>query len=157
MEDFSDDFHPDLQHNREGVFSFAKSSDDTNNSQFFGIEVPTRFLDFNHSIFGQLVEGFDVREAISETSTPESRGVSLSQKPDIDVTIETIEVFDDIENSVVMLKALGDKDPWVRFMAYRSIKFVLGKDKPADWIYGSDEARARAVAQYAAWVKEAGK
>ncbi len=70
---FDDDFHPDLQHNREGVLSFAKSSDDTNNSQFFVTEVPTRFLDFNHSIFGQLVEGFDVREAISETAVNSSR------------------------------------------------------------------------------------
>ncbi len=104
---FDDDFHPELQHNREGVLSFAKSSDDTNNSQFFVTEVPTRFLDFNHSIFGQLVEGFDVREAISETSTPESRGVGSSQRPDNDVTIETIEVFNDLENSVVMLKAVG--------------------------------------------------
>lgn len=102
---FDDDFHPDLQHNREGILSFAKSSDDTNNSQFFVTETPTRFLDFNHSIFGQLVEGFDVREAISNASTPESRGVSSSQKPDIDVAIESVEVFNDTENSVVMLKA----------------------------------------------------
>lgn len=104
---FDDDFHPELQHNREGVLSFAKSSDDTNNSQFFITEVPTRFLDYNHSVFGQLVEGFDVRESISETSTPESRGASGSQKPDNDITIDTIEVFNDIENSVVMLKPTG--------------------------------------------------
>lgn len=105
---FDDDFHPDLQHNREGVLSFAKSTDDTNNSQFFVTETPTRFLDFNHSIFGQLVEGFDVREDISRASTPESRGVSTSQRPDIDVVIESISVFDDTENSVVMLKATGN-------------------------------------------------
>jgi cyclophilin family peptidyl-prolyl cis-trans isomerase len=104
---FSDDFHPDLQHNREGVLSFAKSSDDTNNSQFFVTEVPTRFLDFNHSIFGQLVEGFDARDAISETSTPKSRGAGSSETPDNTVAIETIEVFNDTENSVVMLKAIG--------------------------------------------------
>ncbi len=104
---FDDDFHPELQHNRSGVLSFAKSSDDTNNSQFFVTEVPTRFLDFNHSIFGQLVEGEDVREAISFASTPESRGVGASQRPDIDITINTIEVFDDTENAVVMLKAAG--------------------------------------------------
>ncbi len=104
---FDDQFHPDLQHNRSGVLSFAKSSDDTNNSQFFITEVPTRFLDGNHSIFGQLVEGEDVREAISFTSTPESRGVGTSQRPDIDVVIDTIDVFEDTENSVVLLKALG--------------------------------------------------
>ena len=104
---FDDDFHPDLQHNRTGVLSFAKSSDDTNNSQFFITEIPTRFLDFNHSIFGQLIEGEDVREAISFTSTPESRGVGSSQRPDIDVVIDTIDVFEDTENAVVLLKAKG--------------------------------------------------
>ena len=104
---FDDDFHPDLQHNREGVLSFAKSTDDTNNSQFFVTETATRFLDFNHSVFGQLVEGFDVREAISQASTAESRFTGSSQKPDIDVTMTSIDVFSDDENSVVMLKPTG--------------------------------------------------
>lgn len=99
---FDDDFHPELQHNREAVLSFAKSSDDTNNSQFFVTETPTRFLDFNHSIFGQLVEGFDVREAISETA------VGAGDRPINDVIIDTIEVFEDNENSVVMLKPTGN-------------------------------------------------
>lgn len=98
---FDDDFHPELQHNREGVLSFAKSSDDTNNSQFFITEVDTRFLDFNHSVFGQLVEGFSVREAISETALNGSRPVN-------DVTISTIDVFDDTENSVIMFKPTGN-------------------------------------------------
>lgn len=100
---FDDQFHPDLQHNRSGVLSFAKTSDDTNNSQFFITETPTRHLDFNHSIFGQLVEGEEVREAISETA------VDGSDRPLNPVRIETIEVFNDTENSVVMLKAAGSQ------------------------------------------------
>lgn len=99
---FDDDFHPELQHNREGVLSFAKSSDDTNNSQFFITEVPTRYLDFNHSVFGQIVEGSNVREAISETA------VNGSSRPLNDVTISTIDVFDDTENGVVLLKPVGN-------------------------------------------------
>ncbi|WP_161604442.1 Ig-like domain-containing protein [Roseiconus nitratireducens] len=99
--DFDDDFHPELQHNRSGVLSFAKSSDDTNDSQFFVTEVPTRFLDFNHSVFGQLIEGDDVREAISE------HAVDDDDRPTTDIAINTIEVFNDTENSLVMLKATG--------------------------------------------------
>jgi cyclophilin family peptidyl-prolyl cis-trans isomerase len=100
--DFDDQFHPDLQHNRSGILSYAKSSDDTNDSQFFITEPATRHLDFNHSIFGQLVEGDSVREAISETAVTGS-------VPDIDVVINAIELIpNDIENSVVMLKALGN-------------------------------------------------
>lgn len=105
LPNFDDEFHPDLQHNREGVLSFAKSSDDTNNSQFFITEVPTRNLDFNHSIFGQLVEGFDVREAISETAVNNSQ----TNRPINDVVINTIDVFNDTENGVVLLKPTGNR------------------------------------------------
>ena len=98
---FDDDFNEDLQHNRSGVLSFAKSSDDTNNSQFFITEIPTRFLDFNHSVFGQLVEGEEVREAISEIA------VDGSDRPINQVTIDNATVFDDTENSVVFLRPLA--------------------------------------------------
>lgn len=98
---FDDQFHPDLQHNGSGVLSFAKTSDDTNNSQFFVTETPTRHLDFNHSIFGQLVEGEDVREAISNMETNDSG------TPTTPITISTASVFTDTENSVIMLKGLG--------------------------------------------------
>ncbi|MCO8124984.1 tandem-95 repeat protein [Stieleria sp. TO1_6] len=100
--DFDDDFHPELQHNRRGVLSFAKSSDDTNDSQFFVTEVPTRFLDYNHSVFGQLIEGDDVLEAISE------HAVNSSDRPTTDIKIKTIDVFTDNENSLVMLKPTGN-------------------------------------------------
>ena len=98
---FDDDFHEELLHVGPGVISFAKSSDDTNNSQFFITEVPTRYLDGNHSVFAQLVEGSAVREAISETST------GAGDLPDVDVTMSTLSVFDDTENAVVMLKPTG--------------------------------------------------
>lgn len=98
---FSDQFHPDLQHNRTGVLSFAKSSDDTNNSQFFITEGQTRHLDYNHSIFGQLVEGEDVREAISEME------VNGADRPTTDIVIDNATVFNDTENSVVMFRALA--------------------------------------------------
>jgi cyclophilin family peptidyl-prolyl cis-trans isomerase len=98
---FDDDFHPELLHVGPNMVSFAKSSDDTNNSQFFITEVSTRYLDGNHSVFGQVVEGDAVREAISETST------GAGDRPDIDVEMTTVSVFNDTENSVVMLKPTG--------------------------------------------------
>jgi len=85
------------------IRSHQKTEDDTNNSQIFITETPTRHLDFNHSILGQLVEGEDVREAISETA------VDGNSTPDIPVRIDTIDVFNDTENSVVMLKAAGSQ------------------------------------------------
>ncbi len=99
--DFDDQFHLDLQHNRTGVLSYAKSSDDTNDSQFFITEGPQRNLDFNHSVFGQLVEGEPVRQSISDTAT------NASDRPLNNVVIESATVFNDLENAVVMLKASG--------------------------------------------------
>lgn len=100
--DFDDQYHVDLQHNRTGALSYAKSTDDTNDSQFFITEGPQRFLDFNHSIFGQLVEGEAVREAISNTAT------NSSDRPTNPVVINTASVFNDTENGVVLLKAIGN-------------------------------------------------
>ena len=97
--DFDDQFHVDLQHNRTGLLSMAKSNDDTNDSQFFVTEGPTRHLDFNHSIFGVLVEGESNRDAISNTE-------EVGSRPVVDVTIAGTEVFTDTENGVVMLDAL---------------------------------------------------
>ncbi len=82
----------------------AKGGDDTNNSQFFITEVPTRFLDFNHSIFGQLIEGEVVREGISNV---ENSGAPFNT-PTEAVGMERVEVFKDTENSIVMLKALAE-------------------------------------------------
>lgn len=108
---FDDQFHPDLQHNQNGVLSFAKTqADDTNNSQFFITEretAVTRNLDFNHSVFGQLVEGEDVREALSQVPVEEPQfGQQPTNRPLTDVVIESATIFEDIENSIVMLRAI---------------------------------------------------
>ncbi|MFK7737831.1 MAG: tandem-95 repeat protein [Pirellulaceae bacterium] len=100
--DFDDQFHLDLQHNQTGALSYAKSTDDTNDSQFFITEGPQRFLDFNHSVFGQLVEGEGNREAISNTST------DASDRPTNAVTIEDATIFTDTENGIIVLRPTGN-------------------------------------------------
>ncbi len=96
---FDDQFNVDLQHNRTGLLSYAKSSDDTNNSQFFITEGPQRHLDFNHSIFGVLVEGEAVRDAISNVAT------NASNVPLSSVIIDRATTYTDTQNAVLMLKA----------------------------------------------------
>ncbi|MFO1064627.1 MAG: tandem-95 repeat protein [Pirellulales bacterium] len=96
--DFDDQFNLNLMHNRSGVLSMAKSSDDTNDSQFFITETATPWLDFNHSVFGQLVEGDAVREAISNVATS-------SSKPTTDIKIASVSVYTDTENALLRLKA----------------------------------------------------
>lgn len=104
LPDFDDQYHPDLRHTQSGILSFAKSNDDTNNSQFFVTERNTQQLDFNHSVFGQLVEGEDVREGISRVAVNNPQ----QSNPLRDVVIREASIFTDTENSVVMLKATGN-------------------------------------------------
>ena len=106
--DFDDQFDADLQHNRSGLLSYAKSSDDTNDSQFFitdGESDSLRNLDFNHTIFGVLVEGADVQDAISSTEVELSSLTGELSLPAYDIIMNDVEVFTDTENAVVMLKA----------------------------------------------------
>ncbi|OJF91005.1 peptidylprolyl isomerase [Alkalibacterium sp. 20] len=112
---FEDEFSPEL-YNLNGALSMANAGPNTNSSQFFIVtmsELPeqmvsqlkdagypeeiieaykekggTPWLDQKHTVFGQLIEGYDVADSIQNVEK------NAMDKPDKDIVIESISILD---------------------------------------------------------------
>lgn len=68
---FADEIHAENR-NARGTIAMANAGPNTNGSQFFLNVADNNFLDTKHTVFGTVVAGMDVVEAIEKTPTNES-------------------------------------------------------------------------------------
>ena len=83
---FKDEFDSDLGFSRPGLLAMANRGPNTNGSQFFITTGTPTYLNGKHTIFGEVVKGMEVVEAISKVKT------GPRNLPDEPVIIESLTI-----------------------------------------------------------------
>jgi peptidyl-prolyl cis-trans isomerase A (cyclophilin A) len=83
---FEDEVSDGPSFDRPGLLAMANAGPGTNGSQFFVTVTATPWLTGKHTIFGEVVDGYDVVERISTTET------GPRDRPDPDVVLERVRV-----------------------------------------------------------------
>lgn len=91
--EFADEFHPDLIFDRPYLLAMANAGPGTNGSQFFITTVPTHHLNRRHTIFGEVISGTEVVDAISNVRT------GRNDRPVNDVVLQSVVIDRDGDSS----------------------------------------------------------
>jgi len=64
---FEDEVREDVKFDRKGILAMANSGPNTNGSQFFITVAKTPWLNMRHTVYGEVISGYDIVNKISKT------------------------------------------------------------------------------------------
>ncbi|WP_308258494.1 peptidylprolyl isomerase [Saccharothrix obliqua] len=85
---FADEFHPELQFNKPYLLAMANSGPNSNGSQFFITVAPTTWLNFKHTIFGEVAD----QDSINVVNAIGNAPTGANDRPVTDVVIEKVSI-----------------------------------------------------------------
>lgn len=91
---FDDEFHPDLKHDAPGKLAMANSGPATNGSQFYITHVPTPWLDNKHTVFGAVIEGQNVVDAIAQGDEMKIEIIKIGEAAESFNAVEAFRIFE---------------------------------------------------------------
>ena len=83
---FADEFRSGRKFDKKGLLAMANRGPDSNGSQFFITTSTPHHLDGKHTIFGEVISGYPVVEAISQVKT------MLGSRPAVPVSLVSVSV-----------------------------------------------------------------
>ena len=87
---FDDEISPNRHFDKPGVLAMANSGPNTNGSQFFITVAPATHLEGHYSIFGEVVFGQEVADAISQVPRDEQNDKPLTPVKIVRIVIRTV-------------------------------------------------------------------
>ncbi|MDG1397325.1 MAG: peptidylprolyl isomerase [Polaribacter sp.] len=91
---FDDEFHPDLKHDAPGKLAMANSGPATNGSQFYITHVPTPWLDGKHAVFGSVIDGQDIVDAVAQGDEMSIEIIRVGEEAEAFNAVESFRTFE---------------------------------------------------------------